>query len=211
MHSQWRIRFLAFFLALVLGTQSVAAPSCVDLYPPSGSSSSGSGSGSTAATRSAAGGGSYDYAYGDAPPVTSCVRFAPDIRAAAQRYGIDPMILAAIGMQETRLQNIVGDGGHGRGVFQIDDRWHGPWMAANNGGMTPSSNAMKAAEILSSFLRQFGDIRKAITAYNAGGGTAARGGCGTMQTWPDGQRLCYADSVFRHLQNMRSSGQGVDC
>jgi hypothetical protein len=58
------------------------------------------------------------------------VAFAPEIASAAERHGLDPKLLAAVAAQETggpdtnAGHNIVGDGGHGHGLFQIDDRWH---------------------------------------------------------------------------------------
>ncbi len=58
------------------------------------------------------------------------VAFGAQIAAAASRHQLDPRLLAAVAAQETggpgsdSGRNIVGDGGHGRGLFQIDDRWH---------------------------------------------------------------------------------------
>ena len=34
-----------------------------------------------------------------------------------------PFVLA-VASRETGIRNIAGDGGHGRGVMQVDDRWH---------------------------------------------------------------------------------------
>jgi len=58
----------------------------------------------------------------------SGIRYGAQIAAAAARHDVDPRLLAAIAAQETggpgsnSGNNVVGDGGHGRGVFQIDDR-----------------------------------------------------------------------------------------
>ena len=58
------------------------------------------------------------------------VAFAPAIAGAAKRHNVDPTLLAAVAAQETggpgsnAGRNVVGDGGHGHGLFQIDDRWH---------------------------------------------------------------------------------------
>ena len=58
------------------------------------------------------------------------VAFAPQIAAAARQHGVDPVLLAAVAAQETggpgadSGRNIIGDGGHGHGIFQIDDRYH---------------------------------------------------------------------------------------
>lgn len=37
------------------------------------------------------------------------------------------------------MRNIVGDGGHGRGMMQIDDRSHGGWLASVRGCRSGSS------------------------------------------------------------------------
>ena len=42
-------------------------------------------------------------------------------------------LLLAIASRETNCRNIVGDGGLGRGVFQIDDAAHADFLAANAG------------------------------------------------------------------------------
>ncbi|MDQ6825912.1 MAG: lytic transglycosylase domain-containing protein [Candidatus Eremiobacteraeota bacterium] len=131
------------------------------------------------------------------------VAFAGDIAQAAQRHGIEPRLLAAVAAQETGGpasncgRNIVGDGGHGRGVFQIDDRWHS--FARTSAAMDPAQNADYAARMISGLLKQFGgNVHKALSAYNAGCGEAR----GTVTTWADGRRLGYADSVLRHYEQL---------
>src|SRR5262249_12245253 len=41
---------------------------------------------------------------------------------AAGAHGLDPNVLAAVGLRETLFRNITGDHGHGIGVFQFDTR-----------------------------------------------------------------------------------------
>ena len=61
-------------------------------------------------------------------------------------------MLAAVAAQETggpgadSGRNVVGDGGHGRGLFQIDDRWHA--FARDPAAMDPGRNADYAAALL---------------------------------------------------------------
>jgi len=134
------------------------------------------------------------------------VAFAPQITAAASRHHLDPRLLAAVAAQETggpgsdSGRNIVGDGGHGHGVFQIDDRWHA--FAGTAAAMDPGQNADYAAGILSSNLQRYGgDVHKALSAYNAGSPDAT----GTTTDWGGGTVLGYADSVLRHLSRLGGS------
>lgn len=134
------------------------------------------------------------------------VAYAGEIAAAATRYGLDGRLLAAVAAQETggpgsnAGRNVVGDGGHGHGVFQIDDRFHA--FARTSGAMDPAENANYAARMLSGLLRRFGgNVHKALSAYNAGSPDAQ----GTVTRWQDGTRLGYADSVLRHYNQLGAS------
>jgi Transglycosylase SLT domain len=131
------------------------------------------------------------------------VAFAPQIASAARRFGLNPNLLAAVAAQETggpdsnAGRNVVGDGGHGRGVFQIDDRWHA--FASTPAAMDPKQNAGYAAGMLAGLLKRYGgNVREALSAYNSGSPTAA----GTRTRWSDGSDLSYADSVMRHYQRL---------
>src|ERR1700733_11519456 len=131
------------------------------------------------------------------------VAFGPEIAAAATRHNLDPRLLAAVAAQETggpgadSGRNVVGDAGHGRGVFQIDDRWHA--FARSPQAMDPAQNADYAAGLLESNLDRYGgDVRAALSAYNAG----SPGATGTRTDWGDGQPVGYADSVMRHYARL---------
>lgn len=131
------------------------------------------------------------------------VNYAPQIVSAAQRHGIDPALLAAVAAQETGGpgsnggRNILGDGGHGHGLFQIDDRWHD--FARTAASMDPAQNADYAANMIAGLLKQYGgDVHKALSAYNAGSPSAT----GTKTAWGDGKVLGYADSVLRHYRQL---------
>ena len=126
------------------------------------------------------------------------VAYGSVIAAAATRHHLEPRLLAAVAAQETggpgadSGRNVVGDGGHGHGIFQIDDRWHA--FARSSAAMDPARNADYAAGLLEANLHRYGDLRSALSAYNAGAPTAT----GTRTDWGDGRPLGYADSVFRH-------------
>lgn len=134
------------------------------------------------------------------------VRYAPEISAAAARHGLDPTLLAAVAAQETggpdtnAGHNIVGDFGHGHGVFQIDDRWHD--FASTADAMVPAKNAEYAATMISGLIKKYGgDVHAALSAYNAGSPHAR----GTTTTWGDGTTLGYADSVLRHQTRIQGT------
>lgn len=131
------------------------------------------------------------------------VAYAPQIASAARRHGLDPELLAAVAAQETggpgsnAGRNVIGDGGHGHGIFQIDDRWHA--FAETPAAMDPGKNADYAAGMLSGLLSRYGgNVHRALSAYNAGSPDAI----GTTTQWPDGRRLGYADSVMQHYATL---------
>ena len=112
-----------------------------------------------------------------------------EICARAERAaGLPACLLLAIASRETGCRDVVGDHGHGRGYFQIDDRYHHGWLArhrAGGAGMTPppAAAAAYAAGIVESNLaygrvhgvRNAELMRFALSAYNAGPLGALRG------------------------------------
>jgi hypothetical protein len=138
------------------------------------------------------------------------VAYAPQIVQAARAHGVSAQLLAAVAAQETggpgsnAGSNIVGDGGHGRGLFQIDDRWHA--FARNPAAMDPQANANYAAGMIAGLLRRYGgNVHQALSAYNAGNPNAT----GTVTPWQDGQKLGYADSVMRHYAQIGGTAQDL--
>jgi hypothetical protein len=100
---------------------------------------------------------------------------------AEARYDLPEGTLLAIASRETNMRNIVGDHGHGRGVFQIDDRWHADWLRKHGAGgpnETPPVRdaAFYAASLLAANLDAAKDagvpkderMRVALAAYNTG-------------------------------------------
>ncbi len=131
------------------------------------------------------------------------VRYASQIAGAARKHGLDPQLLAAVAAQETggpgsnAGHNIVGDGGHGRGLFQIDDRWHD--FARTADAMDPERNADYAAGMISGLLKRYGgNVHEALSAYNSGDPTST----GTRTQWGGGRDLGYADSVLEHYRRL---------
>lgn len=71
--------------------------------------------------------------------------------------------------QETGGRNVVGADHHGRGLMQIDDRFHGAWVSQHQDGMDPASNIDYGCLILGNNIDAFsGDVRNGVAAYNAG-------------------------------------------
>jgi len=112
----------------------------------------------------------------------------PLIARAEKRHKLPNGMLLAIASRETNMQDIVGDGGHGRGLFQIDDRFHGDWLAkhgAPGAGTTPRikdaaeyAAAMLASNVAYAQQKKVGQdqqVRFAASAYNAGCGGAYSG------------------------------------
>ncbi len=78
--------------------------------------------------------------------------------------GLPRGLLLAVGSRETNLVNELGDGGHGHGVWQLDDRSHvipDPFPV--------ETQADVAAGMLASYLQaQGGNVDRAACIYNSG-------------------------------------------
>jgi hypothetical protein len=74
-------------------------------------------------------------------------------------------LLYAMGSRETNLTNVRGDGGHGHGVWQLDDRWHTipPGFDKN-----VELQAVAAAAMFVSMLAATKDLVSALDIYNSG-------------------------------------------
>lgn len=141
--------------------------------------------------------------------------FGPLVWTAARKWGLDPWLLARVIDLESRFGLALtpptpagtGDSGHGRGLAQIDDRTWKHWLQQYD-WTDPATNIAKGAEILADNLRIFsGNIRAALSAYNAGPSKVmaalARGeDPGTVTSYAtgaDGVRRSYPDNVLRRL------------
>ncbi len=107
------------------------------------------------------------------------------IRQVSDETNIDPLLLAAIGQYESDWGLELSppgpagtaDGGHGRGIMQIDDRSHAEWLSSND-WTDPYQNVKHGAEIYlqsESYFRQKGLsgqdlVSAALAGYNAGPG-----------------------------------------
>jgi hypothetical protein len=109
--------------------------------------------------------------------------YAEHVAAAAYKHRLPALYIAAVISRETHGRNILGDGGHGHGLMQIDDRWHGAWLQRNANGLEPASNIDFGASLLRANLNQAialelegpAALKFAASAYNCGCGPAALG------------------------------------
>lgn len=93
----------------------------------------------------------------------------PWLFSVERKYGLASMTLFAVGSRETNLTNEVGDGGHGHGVWQLDNRSH---TIPSGFDSDVARQADVAASMLHSLLATFsGRYDCAFAAYNAGAGT----------------------------------------
>jgi hypothetical protein len=98
----------------------------------------------------------------------------PWIRTAEQQFSVPPLLLYALGSRETNLRNVNGDSGHGRGIWQRDDR---SFDIPDDYLRTPMKQATDAAGLLMNHFARFraeqpgsNALRYAVAAYNAGYG-----------------------------------------
>lgn len=89
----------------------------------------------------------------------------PFITDVNNRYQFPPCLLHAVGSRETNLRNVVGDGGHGHGVFQLDDRWH---QIPAGFDQDVAAQTETAAGMLAALYARYHDWTKALNAYNSG-------------------------------------------
>lgn len=94
---------------------------------------------------------------------------------AEVKYKLPHHLLYALGSRETNLSEFyeqhAGDGGHGRGTWQLDDRSH---QIPNPFPMDMQAD-LAAAHIRSDLDFFKGDLKAALSAYNGGRGGAHKG------------------------------------
>lgn len=97
------------------------------------------------------------------------------IRELCENYGVDmPLVLAVIGQESNYDPAAIGDNGNSIGLMQIQPMHHRQRM--DRLGITdlldPYQNVAVGIDLLSELLADSGDAEWAVTAYNAGVGTA---------------------------------------
>jgi hypothetical protein len=110
-----------------------------------------------------------------------------ELHAAATVARLCPFLLAAVCDRESRgglaLKPLgpagTGDFGHGRGLMQVDDRFHPGFLVASDSAgkhlwKLPAYNILYGALLLRSYLDALQDVHLALAAYNAGVGKVRR-------------------------------------
>ncbi|MCS6884862.1 MAG: transglycosylase SLT domain-containing protein [Acidobacteriota bacterium] len=94
--------------------------------------------------------------------------WADYIYDAAEKYSLEPALIASIIWCESGGRNIVSKDGHGFGLMQIDDRRHGDWLKTHD-GLNPQQNIDYGASLIRKYLDYFnGHLACAIAAYDCG-------------------------------------------
>lgn len=89
----------------------------------------------------------------------------------SEANGIDPKIIFAMAQRESNyIADAVGDNGASIGLLQIQSRWHSERMErlGCTNLLDPYQNVIVGVDYLAELLEQYGDIAKALTAYNRG-------------------------------------------
>lgn len=91
------------------------------------------------------------------------------IYQAADKYQLEPALIASVIWCESGGKNITGKDGHGHGLMQIDDRRHHQWLAAHANGLEPVSNIDYGVALLRQSIDHFrGKLAAGIAAFNCG-------------------------------------------
>lgn len=105
--------------------------------------------------------------------------YLPAFTAAARQTGIDRNLLLAVASRESAMGITLnslglGDGGHGNGLMQIDDRSHGNFTSTHS-PLNARANVLYGAQHLKGLIDFYGgNLRYALPAYNAGKGGVNR-------------------------------------
>lgn len=96
-------------------------------------------------------------------------------------YGVAPELLLALASRETNCHNIIGDGGHGHGIMQIDDRSFPEWCRQGKWKLIKDAVGMGAfvfrskLNSVATHLPPDRSLPVAIAAYNCGTARALEG------------------------------------
>jgi len=96
------------------------------------------------------------------------------IDAAAQKHDLDPKLIKAVIKTESNFNPNAVSGAGAKGLMQIMD-FNSKAMGVSN-PFDPAQNIDAGAQILRGQLNKYGDVTRALAAYNARGPTVDRYG-----------------------------------
>lgn len=96
------------------------------------------------------------------------------IEAAARKYGVPVDIAKAVAWKESNWNSKASsfDGGHGKGVMQIDDRFHP--LARTEKVWDPATNIDYGVQLLAKNFKRYGNWHDAIKHYNGSNAVAEK-------------------------------------
>jgi soluble lytic murein transglycosylase len=120
-------------------------------------------------------------------------KFAPQIRAAAERYGVDPLLVKAVVWRESRFQPGARGAKGEIGLMQIQEATAREWADAEHIGsfahehcFDPTTNTLAATFYLGKLLKRYAGtdnpLPYALADYNAGRGNVLRWNSATAAT-----------------------------
>lgn len=120
-------------------------------------------------------------------------RYEPIARQAATVAGIDPDLFVAQITAESQWDDSAVSYGGAVGIAQIIPQWH-PGVDPRN----PEASLAYAANLMASYIREFGSERLALRAYN--GGPSSLRATGTPPPGTDG----YASTILAERDRIRA-------
>ncbi|MFA5032239.1 MAG: flagellar hook-basal body complex protein [bacterium] len=125
--------------------------------------------------------------------------FSPAVNKAAQTYNLDPSLLDSIIQAESSGNpNAVSPKG-AKGLMQLMDSTAS--MMGVNDSFDPEENVLGGAKYFRSLLDQFGDVKLALAAYNAGPGTVKK--YNGIPPYKETQK--YVDKVLAGAQTLKKT------
>lgn len=140
--------------------------------------------------------------------------YEPLVTKYASTYGVRPELVHAIIQRESRGNPLAVGAAGEQGLMQLMPRTAQDLGVRN--GFDIEENIRGGVEYISRLLRQFGDEKKALAAYNTGPGTVSREGITprghayALEILTNAKKRSFADDLADFRQNPRPRSFGED-